>query len=117
MNPNGMIILDPGGPSYSSKCLLPPPSSSDTMQQYLHHLPPPHYLQMQNMDPLLAPPPNHQQQHMDLSPMMDDSFGIGSPSHRPLMHPSNRQSLLNDPLYLSILDDIRNPTALLFRAN
>ncbi len=67
MNPNGMIISDPGGPSYSSKRLLPPPPSFDTMQQYLHHLPPPHYLEIQNMDPLFAPPPNYQQQHMGLS--------------------------------------------------
>jgi hypothetical protein len=63
---------------------------------------------MQNMDPLLAQPVNHQQQHVDFLPMMDDSFGMGSPSHYSLMHPSNRESLLNDPLYLSILDDVRN---------
>ncbi|CAF2645146.1 unnamed protein product [Rotaria sp. Silwood2] len=108
INSNGMIISKSGGPSYSSKCLLPSPLSSNTIQQHLHHLPPPHYIKMQYMDPLFSPPSNHQQQYMDLLPMMDDSFGMEPPPHHTLMHSSNRQSRLNDSLYLSILDDVRN---------
>jgi hypothetical protein len=87
-----MIISDSGGLSY----LTPPPLSSDTVQQHLLLLSPPDCLNMQTMGQLLAQPPNHhQQQHMGLSIMMDDSFGMGPPQHHPLMHPSNRQSLLN----------------------
>ncbi|CAF0881090.1 unnamed protein product [Rotaria sp. Silwood1] len=86
IDPNGMMIPHPGGPSRSSKG-LPPPSVSDPMQQHLHHLPPPHYVKMHHMDPLLGPPPGHQQQHMRFSPMMDDNFGMGPPHHHPQMHP------------------------------
>ncbi|CAF0880344.1 unnamed protein product [Rotaria sp. Silwood1] len=100
INPNGMIISNAGGPSYSSKFY------------YLHHY---HSIQCNSifiiyhlhiilkckiwihygqekeyMDPLFAPPSNHQQQYMDLLPMMDDSFGMGPPPHHTLMHSSNR---------------------------
>ncbi|CAF3174480.1 unnamed protein product [Rotaria socialis] len=108
INPNGMILSNPGGLSYASNRLLFPPLSSNTMQQHLHHLPPPHCTKMQNMDPLLAPSPNHQQQYMGLLPMMDGTVDMGPLPHHTLIHSSNRQSLQNDPLYLSILDDVRN---------
>jgi len=104
MDPNGMMIPHPGGPSRSSKGLPPPPLSSDPMQQHLHHLPPPHYIKMHNMDPSLGPPPGHQQAHMRFSPMMDDSFAMGPPHHHPHMHPH-----MHPPHHPMHLNDGRPP--------